>query len=123
MQALAGTSFVVNGVAEAHDLALTTASAEVKLLDGFPLAATFEGEHSVGARHVEGCRQSPAAAVVNERKARLSEMVDRAQAAPQTITRAQDLCKGALPNSCSHAAARRRSRSGAPARPLRDVTR
>jgi uncharacterized protein with beta-barrel porin domain len=45
-QALPGASFVVNGAAQAHDAALTTASAELKWLNGFSLAATFEGEFS-----------------------------------------------------------------------------
>ena len=45
-QTLPGASFVVNGAAQAHDAALTTASAEVKWLNGFSLAATFEGEFS-----------------------------------------------------------------------------
>jgi hypothetical protein len=46
-QALPGASFVVNGAAQAHDLALTTAPAEpaeMKWLNGFSLAAIFEGE-------------------------------------------------------------------------------
>ena len=45
-QALPGASFVVNGAAQAHDSALTTASAEIKWLTGFSVAATFEGEFS-----------------------------------------------------------------------------
>lgn len=45
-QSLPGSSFVVNGAAQAADNALTTASAEVKWLNGFSLAATFEGEFS-----------------------------------------------------------------------------
>ena len=45
-QTLPGASFVVNGAAQAHDSALTTASAELKWLNGFSLAATFEGEFS-----------------------------------------------------------------------------
>jgi autotransporter-associated beta strand protein len=45
-QTLPGASFVVNGAALAHDSALTTASAEMKWLNGFSLAATFEGEFS-----------------------------------------------------------------------------
>jgi prevent-host-death family protein len=65
-------------------------------------------------------------------KARFSEVVDRAQAGPQTIARngkpsavivsaeewaRKTVRKKALwPNSCSHRAARRRSRSGAPTR-------
>jgi autotransporter-associated beta strand protein len=45
-QALPGASFVVNGAAQAHDSALTTASAEIKWRNGWSLAATFEGEFS-----------------------------------------------------------------------------
>jgi uncharacterized protein with beta-barrel porin domain len=45
-QTLPGASFVVNGAAQAPDAALTTASAEMKWLNGFSLAATFEGEFS-----------------------------------------------------------------------------
>jgi hypothetical protein len=36
----------VNGAAPAHDSALVTASAEMKWLNGFALAGTFEGEFS-----------------------------------------------------------------------------
>jgi uncharacterized protein with beta-barrel porin domain len=46
-QTLPGASFVVNGVAQAHDSALTTASAEIKWMNGWSAAATFEGEFSV----------------------------------------------------------------------------
>jgi len=45
-QSLPLASFVVNGAAQAHDLALTTASAELRWRSGFSLAATFEGEFS-----------------------------------------------------------------------------
>jgi hypothetical protein len=45
-QTLPGASFVVNGAALAHDSALTTASVEMKWLNGFSLAATFEDEFS-----------------------------------------------------------------------------
>jgi fibronectin-binding autotransporter adhesin len=45
-QTLPGASFVVNGAAQAQDSALVTASAEMKWLNGFALAATFEGEFS-----------------------------------------------------------------------------
>jgi uncharacterized protein with beta-barrel porin domain len=45
-QTLPGASFVVNGAAQSADKALTTATAEVKWLNGFSLAATFEGEFS-----------------------------------------------------------------------------
>jgi uncharacterized protein with beta-barrel porin domain len=53
-QALPGASFVVNGAAQAHDSALTTASAEMKWLNGFSLAATFEGEFSSVATSYAG---------------------------------------------------------------------
>jgi uncharacterized protein with beta-barrel porin domain len=45
-QTLPGASFVVNGALPAHDAALATASAEMKWLNGFSLAGTFEGEFS-----------------------------------------------------------------------------
>jgi uncharacterized protein with beta-barrel porin domain len=45
-QTLPGASFVVNGAAQAHDSALTTASAEMKWMNGWSVAATFEGEFS-----------------------------------------------------------------------------
>jgi fibronectin-binding autotransporter adhesin len=45
-QALPGASFVVNGAAQAHDSALTTASAEMKWANGWSAAATFEGAFS-----------------------------------------------------------------------------
>jgi uncharacterized protein with beta-barrel porin domain len=53
-QTLPGSSFVVNGAAPAHDSALTTAAAEVKWLNGFSLAATFEGEFSDVTRSYAG---------------------------------------------------------------------
>jgi uncharacterized protein with beta-barrel porin domain len=45
-QTLPGASFVVNGARPAPDSALVTGSAEMKWLNGFALAATFEGEFS-----------------------------------------------------------------------------
>jgi uncharacterized protein with beta-barrel porin domain len=53
-QALPGASFVVNGAAQAHDVALTTDSAEMKWLNGFSLAATFESEFSDVTRSYAG---------------------------------------------------------------------
>jgi uncharacterized protein with beta-barrel porin domain len=53
-QTLPGASFVVNGAAQAHDSALTTASAEVKWLNGWSAAATFEGEFSDVTRSYAG---------------------------------------------------------------------
>jgi uncharacterized protein with beta-barrel porin domain len=53
-QTLPGASFVVNGAASAHDAALTTASAEMKFVSGFSLAATFEGEFSNVTRSYAG---------------------------------------------------------------------
>ena len=45
-QTLPGASFVVNGARLASDSALVTGSAEMKWLNGFSLAGTFEGEFS-----------------------------------------------------------------------------
>jgi uncharacterized protein with beta-barrel porin domain len=45
-QTLPGASFVVNGAAQDSNRALTSASAELKWLNGFSVAATFEGEFS-----------------------------------------------------------------------------
>ncbi|MGO4513670.1 autotransporter domain-containing protein [Bradyrhizobium sp. 2TAF36] len=45
-QTLPGASFVVNGAAQSHDAALVTASAEMKWLNGWSAATTFEGEFS-----------------------------------------------------------------------------
>jgi uncharacterized protein YhjY with autotransporter beta-barrel domain len=41
-----GASFTVNGAEQAHDSALTSASAEMKWINGWSAAATFEGEFS-----------------------------------------------------------------------------
>lgn len=53
-QTLPGASFVVNGAAHAHDAALTTTSAEMRWLNGFSAAATFEGEFSTATRSYAG---------------------------------------------------------------------
>ncbi len=53
-QALPGAAFVVNGAAQAHDAALTTTSAEIHWLNGFSLAASFEGEFSDVTRSYAG---------------------------------------------------------------------
>lgn len=45
-QTLPGASFVVNGAAQAHDSALVTGAAEMKWLNGFSIAGTFEGQFS-----------------------------------------------------------------------------
>jgi uncharacterized protein with beta-barrel porin domain len=45
-QSLPGSSFVVNGAAQANNSALTTASAEIRWMNGWSAAATFEGEFS-----------------------------------------------------------------------------
>jgi autotransporter-associated beta strand protein len=45
-QTLPGASFIVSGAAQAHDSALTTASAEMKWLSGWSAAGTFEGQFS-----------------------------------------------------------------------------
>jgi autotransporter-associated beta strand protein len=53
-QALPGASFVVGGAAQASDSALTTASAEMKWINGWSAAATFEGEFSDVTRSYAG---------------------------------------------------------------------
>ncbi|HEX9468575.1 MAG TPA: autotransporter domain-containing protein, partial [Bradyrhizobium sp.] len=53
-QTLPGASFVVNGAAQASDSALTTASAEMKWMNGWSVAATFEGEFSDVTRSYAG---------------------------------------------------------------------
>jgi uncharacterized protein with beta-barrel porin domain len=53
-QSLPGASFVVNGAAQAPNLALVTGSAEMKWRSGFSLAATFEGEFSDVTRSYAG---------------------------------------------------------------------
>ena len=53
-QTLPGASFVVNGAAQARNSALTTASAEQKWLNGWSVAATFEGEFSGVSRSYAG---------------------------------------------------------------------
>jgi len=53
-QALPGASFVVNGAQQASDSALTTASAEMKWLNGWSTAAAFEGEFSNVTRSYAG---------------------------------------------------------------------
>jgi uncharacterized protein with beta-barrel porin domain len=53
-QALPGASFVVNGARPDPDAALVSAGAEMKWLNGFSLAATFEGEFSNVTRSYAG---------------------------------------------------------------------
>jgi autotransporter-associated beta strand protein len=53
-QTLPGASFVVNGAAQASDSALTTAAAEIKWMNGWSAAATFEGEFSDVTRSYAG---------------------------------------------------------------------
>ncbi len=53
-QSLPGASFVVNGAAQASDSALTSASAELKWLNGWSAAAVFEGEFSGVTRSYAG---------------------------------------------------------------------
>jgi autotransporter-associated beta strand protein/T5SS/PEP-CTERM-associated repeat protein len=53
-QALPGASFVVNGAAQAQEAALTTASAEMKWINGWSAAVTFEGEFSDVTRSYAG---------------------------------------------------------------------
>jgi uncharacterized protein with beta-barrel porin domain len=53
-QTLPGASFVVGGAAQSHNKALTTGSAEVKWINGWSAAATFEGEFSDVSRSYAG---------------------------------------------------------------------
>ncbi|MFL6820432.1 MAG: autotransporter domain-containing protein [Bradyrhizobium sp.] len=53
-QALPGVSFIVDGAKPAPDAALVSASAERRWLNGFSLAATFEGEFSHVTRSYAG---------------------------------------------------------------------
>jgi hypothetical protein len=53
-QMLPGASFVVNGAAQARDVALTTASAEMKWTNEWAVAGTFEGEFSDVTRSYAG---------------------------------------------------------------------
>jgi uncharacterized protein with beta-barrel porin domain len=53
-QALPGASFVVNGAAQPHDSALTTAAAELRWMNGWSVAATFEGEFADTVRSYAG---------------------------------------------------------------------
>jgi autotransporter-associated beta strand protein len=53
-QALPGASFVVGGAAQASDSALTSVSAEMKWINGWSAAATFEGEFSNVTRSYAG---------------------------------------------------------------------
>ena len=53
-QALPGASFVVNGAAQPHDSALTTASVELEWRNGWSTAATFDGEFSGITRSYAG---------------------------------------------------------------------
>jgi uncharacterized protein with beta-barrel porin domain len=53
-QTLPGASFVTSGARQAPDAALTTASAEMKWLNGWSTAATFEGEFSGVTRSYAG---------------------------------------------------------------------
>ena len=53
-QALPGASFVVNGARQAGNSALATASGEMKWLNGWSTAATFEGEFSSVTRSYAG---------------------------------------------------------------------
>jgi uncharacterized protein with beta-barrel porin domain len=52
--ALPGASFVVNGARQASDSALVTGSAEVKWMNGWSTAGTFEGEFSNVTRSYAG---------------------------------------------------------------------
>lgn len=53
-QTLPGASFAVNGAAQSRNVALTSASAELRWLSGWSLAGTFEGEFSDRTRSYAG---------------------------------------------------------------------
>lgn len=53
-QSLPGASFTVNGAAGSRNTALTTASAELRWLNGWSVAGTFEGEFSHRTRSYAG---------------------------------------------------------------------
>jgi len=53
-QTLPGASFVVNGARQASNSALTTAAAEIKWMNGWSVAGTFEGEFSDVTRSYAG---------------------------------------------------------------------
>jgi uncharacterized protein with beta-barrel porin domain len=53
-QTLPGASFVVNGAAQAREAALVSGAVEMKWLNGFSLAASFEGEFSDVTRSYAG---------------------------------------------------------------------
>nr|WP_249808477.1 autotransporter outer membrane beta-barrel domain-containing protein [Bradyrhizobium sp. 87] len=53
-QALPGASFTVNGARQASESALTTASLEMKWMNGWSAAGTFEGEFSEVTRSYAG---------------------------------------------------------------------
>ena len=53
-QTLPGASFVVNGAQQARNSALTTAAAEMKWMNGWSVAASFEGEFSEVTRSYAG---------------------------------------------------------------------
>ena len=52
--ALPGASFVVNGAAPPHDLALVTAGAEWRLRSNWSLMGRFDGEFGDGAQTYRG---------------------------------------------------------------------
>ncbi|QOZ48357.1 autotransporter outer membrane beta-barrel domain-containing protein [Bradyrhizobium sp. CCBAU 53340] len=53
-QAMPGSAFVVNGAAQAHDEALTTASVQMNWMNGWSASATFESEFSNVTRSYAG---------------------------------------------------------------------
>ncbi len=53
-QTLPGASFVVNGAAQSRNAVLTTASAEMKWVNGWSVAGTFDGEFSDVTRSYAG---------------------------------------------------------------------
>ncbi|WP_368508893.1 autotransporter outer membrane beta-barrel domain-containing protein [Bradyrhizobium lupini] len=53
-QTLPGSAFVVNGAAQAHDSALTTAAVQMSWMNGWSASTTFEGEFSNVTRSYAG---------------------------------------------------------------------
>lgn len=53
-QTLPGSAFVVNGAAQAHDSALTTAAVQMSWMNGWSASATYEGEFSNVTRSYAG---------------------------------------------------------------------
>ena len=74
-QTLPGAAFVVNGAAQARDAALTTASAEMKWLNGWSAAVTFEANSPTS----RGPMQARASRAIRGKCLRLSLTITRTQ--------------------------------------------